>query len=379
MLYSKILLGTYAKTLLIICSGIFFLVMFSPLLCASCLTENSEYTVGMMRTAFLLFCSLIVLYLVRQNRILFVLVALTVVIVEYSHYYSRLNWHFAPDYNYQQYFSQNSLLPELSTTEELFRFNNDGNQFTYNNAYIRQFLYSGYESMATDRWFKSQEKMGIFKHMQYANVKYVTTTQPNWQEGNPEVEKLSLVRSRTTKDEVILGVAADGFSSQTPTDYYVYRLNNYLPRFFVPRQVSYCGNNCDYANPLEIAYVESQGDDYVNPAADKVTMVVESYRANSIRLRVETPAKTFIGSSEIWDPGWSVIVNGKSERITPIAGAFRGVYVPEGNSFIEYSYFPVYLREGIAISVLTAIGASVVVMMYWRNPVFRNKLDYYLS
>ena len=53
----------------------------------------------------------------------------------------------------------------------------------------------------------------------------------------------------------------------------------------------------------------------------------------------------FLVANELYFPGWTALVDGKSASVYPTNAVMRGVAVPAGVTTIEFVYTPVVLRE----------------------------------
>ena len=95
-------------------------------------------------------------------------------------------------------------------------------------------------------------------------------------------------------------------------------------------------------------------------------MTIESDDAERVHLRVRAGAPGFLVLTDQDYPGWSVTVNGVPAPVLAANHAFRAVPVPGGESIVVWTYRPLTLWAGAAIS-LTALG--VVVALLVRNRV----------
>ena len=69
------------------------------------------------------------------------------------------------------------------------------------------------------------------------------------------------------------------------------------------------------------------------------------------------------------DNGWSAQVNGVKTEITKIDGLFMAVPLTDGQNTVLLKYFPPYMKVGIIISLVSAIGALTVLFfsVYYRK------------
>jgi uncharacterized membrane protein YfhO len=123
-------------------------------------------------------------------------------------------------------------------------------------------------------------------------------------------------------------------------------------------------------DPPNIVYTTGEGMDLTNPSSKDVSIQVEEFTANKIRLTISTPKKAFIASSEIWDKGWGIIINDKRSILYNVSNGFRGFIVSPGKNFVEMTYFPPYLYEGILVS---SIGIIFLVLLYKYGKWEKNK------
>lgn len=83
---------------------------------------------------------------------------------------------------------------------------------------------------------------------------------------------------------------------------------------------------------------------------------------NRVSVRVRAPRAGLLYLADTWFPGWSAKVNGKPEEILIANYAFRAVVVPQGDSTVDFAYWPEGFTAGIAISLLSA-GALLVCLL----------------
>jgi hypothetical protein len=99
---------------------------------------------------------------------------------------------------------------------------------------------------------------------------------------------------------------------------------------------------------------------------DDPPVQVESYRRNSVRIRVNAPRPGLVYASESFFDGWTARVNGTVTRILPANYAFRAVPVRAGSSVIDFHYRPPGLRAGLAGSGVSVL-LLVAVCVFWSN------------
>jgi hypothetical protein len=84
-----------------------------------------------------------------------------------------------------------------------------------------------------------------------------------------------------------------------------------------------------------------------------------SYHPNRVSIKTSQNGEGILVLLDSWFPGWKVEVDGKPERIFKANHFYRGVKLGPGNHRIEFSYEPVGLKMGVAIS-----GVAIILVMF---------------
>jgi hypothetical protein len=92
---------------------------------------------------------------------------------------------------------------------------------------------------------------------------------------------------------------------------------------------------------------------------------IEADSGERVQIRVRADAPGFLVLSDQDYPGWSATVNGIPARVLTANHAFRAVTVPAGDSVVVWTYRPLRLWLGAAISLAT-LGAVVALLWRWR-------------
>ncbi|MBK9384156.1 MAG: YfhO family protein [Planctomycetes bacterium] len=77
-------------------------------------------------------------------------------------------------------------------------------------------------------------------------------------------------------------------------------------------------------------------------------------RADTLVVDFEARGPGLLVVLEPFDPGWKVRINGRHAPLVPVFGAFRGVYVADGDRRIVMQYRPDTWMLGLVISSVTA-------------------------
>jgi len=289
----------------------------------------------------------------------FIVLMIIITLFEYRYYHSQLKvLNLGVDYNH--YFAKNSLVPEIPSEKNLFRTVFWENQFGYNSSYLRVFNSAGYDGIP---YVASQDisRFPVPKNYQFSNTKYLVTTRP---EILPEFRLVDKISPDEHQQETIFSTdPSTGFYTEKSKNiHYIYEIKNYLERFYVPTKVTSCDtSNCFInENPPKHVYTSTKDIDFTNPDHSKVKILVDSYSSNEIVLSINTPARAFIASSEIFDKGWKIKINNKIEKVYNVSNGFRGFIVPEGNSTVVLYYIVPYFYEGLSLSILGLLGLFLI-------------------
>jgi hypothetical protein len=108
------------------------------------------------------------------------------------------------------------------------------------------------------------------------------------------------------------------------------------------------------------ANLDTPLDPSAEPASEQVR--IGRYEANRMDLSVHAGGRSLLVLSELYYPGWTASVNGKTQRIWKVDGALRGIVVPQGDSQVSLHYRPVSIYIGAALSVIafgTVVGQAI--------------------
>lgn len=108
-------------------------------------------------------------------------------------------------------------------------------------------------------------------------------------------------------------------------------------------------------------------------AAGKVDILRESN--NQLRLRVSTARDALLVVSDTWYPGWKAIAypmrsgradekNGRQKKILRADYAFRAIALEPGDYEVLFTYEPLSVKAGLALTLVTLTG---IVWVFWRK------------
>lgn len=92
------------------------------------------------------------------------------------------------------------------------------------------------------------------------------------------------------------------------------------------------------------------------------TAELHLYSPDRVTVDVDAPAPGLLVLGDALAPGWIVRVGGVRKELLAVDGAFRGVVVPAGRSFVDFVYVPTATRVGawVAAAALVAIATTLV-------------------
>ena len=140
----------------------------------------------------------------------------------------------------------------------------------------------------------------------------------------------------------------------------LYENRRVIPRFFVPHRVAEESNLAAQLNRTSDLHTDVivRGRESSSVVAPR-SLWIDQARAGRFRLTMETPAPTFVASSQPYTPDWRVEINGKRVPVSLVNGAFIGFDVPAGHSRIVVHYLP----RSISLSIL-AMAVAVVALSF---------------
>ena len=148
----------------------------------------------------------------------------------------------------------------------------------------------------------------------------------------------------------------------------VYENTMALPRAFLVGQVQavsdvetmfevMCGPDADL---LTTALTEAPPRQPLpdEPGGDLGLAHVRERQANKVVVEVQSERAACLVLTDVYFPGWRVLVDGEPAELFPVYYAFRGVIVPGGKHTVEYVYSPLSFKLGMAISVCALLSSA---------------------
>jgi uncharacterized membrane protein YfhO len=98
-------------------------------------------------------------------------------------------------------------------------------------------------------------------------------------------------------------------------------------------------------------------------SAQLTAVDVEDYRADEVRLGVQSPGPGLLVLKDIYAPGWQAQIDGQPTRVLRVDGLVRGVAIAQaGQHEIVFQYQPQSFVRGVWLAIATAavLVASLV-------------------
>jgi hypothetical protein len=178
-------------------------------------------------------------------------------------------------------------------------------------------------------------------------------------------------------DEYKYFLLTDEFKDKDKNSVYLYENIAALPRAWVGHRVkeieNYNGfqNNLKGFDPVSTAlivrdtfkfseFIKSDSSIYDKPESfEKETVIIKDYQSNRIILEADVEKAGLLVLSEVWMPGWSAKVNGRSAPVIRTDYLLRGIPVGKGRSRIILRYFP----RSFVTGVFTTFTVSSLVLV----------------
>jgi hypothetical protein len=338
-----------------ICLSTFIGLTLGPVFFWSKIAITAEFFKGTTIMFLFLFSSLVLSALtIKFGKKSFLILGLLIVLIEYHYYLPSQPGYFSDNVTYGQFYKINATIPEFPSANNLFRIYFE-NHFGYNTSVINAYGLTGYENSVPPAYDQLKNIYGwSVRFWQVANVKYVVTAQNNLDTEN-FVQKIRTISPIEHPDQFV------AFETSAPQ--YVYKIKDFLPRFYVPGKVEPCLDvNCwKKESAPELVIARGISGSMINPTSG-TKIDVKEYNLNNIEMEINTPQETFIASSETYDKGWSLTVDSKPSTIYFTSNGLRGFIVPAGRSIVKMNYFPPYVIEGVALSI---VGIFLLILIYF--------------
>jgi folate-dependent phosphoribosylglycinamide formyltransferase PurN len=200
--------------------------------------------------------------------------------------------------------------------------------------------------------------------LRYTATKYIVSSSRSSTEKHVKLVK-------ELKDLITFG--RDVTPDQYISPYFVYEINNPLPRIYIPDKVSYIEDDADAARSLEIATGKfavihiTHSEEYgTEQGFGSITDLQASDDELSFVVNMKTSGWVVI--LDTYFPGWSVKIDGAISKITKANIGFRAIYIKEGKHFVNLRYSPPMFFIGCIISGTSlCLCIAGLLLCYMKN------------
>jgi hypothetical protein len=159
----------------------------------------------------------------------------------------------------------------------------------------------------------------------------------------------------------------------------LYENRNFKPRaYFVP-ELRYGGTSKEIIKKLlkepldgSFAYTSQKPEQTVSPPQTvydgAITAIISKNTYTAIKTSSESDGYLILTDSAY--PGWKVYIDGLEKSIYTVNALQRGVFVPKGQHTVEWVFAPLNVYIGGAVSVVTAIGLLVWVLLHFKKRAY---------
>ena len=132
------------------------------------------------------------------------------------------------------------------------------------------------------------------------------------------------------------------------------------------QHVDLYSGNLQY-NLLEASYLSDWSGNTIDYSSVDTEIDVEYFKNNSIKAVVKSSDETFINFSQNFFPVWKAYINGNEVQIYKVNDIIQGVFVPGGESVIEFRFTSPSLLLGGCITALTIGIIAFILFRHSKN------------
>lgn len=374
--------------LLLICIGV---------IC--CLPHMMNGKIDIINKIILITIALILITHIKINKVFVCIIMLVVVTLNYGQFLQANKWHYTPQEAAMKINNVNQSISAALSWIDAEVDDGDDSTTRYSNSGFKEVLPSNvagvigqkeicaYLNPISQKASFTYHMLSLEKKVQLQNIKYVLFAADNedsfteWLEtvlGQPsklcDIDVYSSYDSIETKklryidtsdknlgcgwivNNVFTYAGSVETKSFSLTQEFFSRLNN--PEFDLSKMVYVDTDTVTEINAWEI-------DNMIEP---EYIVTCTGAFCNKMIYEVTSSANGVFITSEFYYPGWQVKIDGKKSDLFCVDYAFRGVYLSEGTHIVEMYYFPMSLKIGIVLGVV-----SVILIIFLLGIMYRSK------
>src|SRR3989338_2150669 len=122
----------------------------------------------------------------------------------------------------------------------------------------------------------------------------------------------------------------------------------------------------DFRNKILLKEEKPRG--FVSDDSNSVELL--SYSANRVEIIANTKNGAYLMLSDTDYPGWKATVNGSETKIIRADGIFRSIILPAGEARVAFTYFPDSFKNGLALTIASALALIAFAVVAKRKNTF---------
>jgi hypothetical protein len=151
-------------------------------------------------------------------------------------------------------------------------------------------------------------------------------------------------------------------------DYWIYEFTDSAPRTFLAPSYKTYTRESDIIGALfhptfgrrDTIVLEKEPS--IRPMEGTGSAIITSYTPNSVTISVTSDVPKMLFVSDTFDRGWNATIDGEKTEIYRANYTFRAIAVPAGRHIIRQYYFPLSLKAGILVHILSVVSGILVVL-----------------
>lgn len=99
---------------------------------------------------------------------------------------------------------------------------------------------------------------------------------------------------------------------------------------------------------------------------NKITKI-DREKNNSIKIEIDVKKPCLLIRAETFNPGWSVKVDGKKEKLLKVNYLQQAVFLEKGNHIVEFYFLPKAISKGLAIAIFFILLTVIYIYLFLKQ------------
>lgn len=178
---------------------------------------------------------------------------------------------------------------------------------------------------------------------------------------------LYLLTVGDSKAEVFVNGRSRGFFGENSENNYVIDLGRFKPGQKISIKLQLKRDTLTLQEGAPFYTLDMQRFSAVQKTLAANPLKITTYDDTSIDGQVDNPSgQQLLFTSIPYDEGWSVLVDGKENPKIILLDTFIGVYIPNGNHAVSFTYHLPGLWPGTIVSIFSLIVAIILYSLLWH-------------